>query len=100
MTKFYMRWQLNQMLIPTKPEDRVKLWLSMLETVKADLQSGVMTEWGMCNDASAGYAFINGDEKKVYDAILKWFPYVSFDIKPILTVDQLIDSIKAAAAKK
>ena len=42
MTKFYMRWHLNPMLIPTNPEERMKLWMSMLELVKADIKSGTM----------------------------------------------------------
>jgi hypothetical protein len=100
MSKFYMRWHLNSTLIPTNPEERVKLWMSMLEMIKADLKSGAITDWGMCNDASAGYAFAEGDEKAVYMTILKWIPYVRFDIKPVLTVDETIESIKRVVAKK
>jgi hypothetical protein len=52
MVKFYMRWHLNEMLVPTAPEQRVKLWLDMLEWVKADLKAGILTDWGMCADSS------------------------------------------------
>jgi len=102
MTKFYMRWQLNRMFTPTNPEERVKLWLSMLESTKADLKSGSLTDWGICSDSSAGYAFAETDEKTIHAVILKWMPYVSFDIKPVISVDQVIANIKqaAAAAKK
>ena len=98
MTKFFMTWHLNPMLIPTNAEERVKLWMTMLELVKADLKSGALSDWGMCSDASGGYAFAETDEKSLYATILNWIPYVSFDIKPVLTVDQIIDSIKRAAA--
>jgi hypothetical protein len=100
MAKFYMRWQLNPILIPTNPEERMKLWLSMLELVRADLKSGGLTDWGICSDSSAGYAFAETDEKTLHTTILKWIPHVNFDIKPVLTVDQTIDSIKRIAAKK
>jgi len=30
--------------------------------------------------------------------MLKWMPYVDFDVKPVLDVDQAIDAIKKAAA--
>jgi hypothetical protein len=102
MTKFYMRWHLNPTFIPTNPEERVKLWMSMLELVKADLKSGALSDWGMCSDSSGGYGFAETDEKTLHTTILRWIPYVSFDIKPVLTVDQIIDSIKRAAtgAKK
>jgi uncharacterized tellurite resistance protein B-like protein len=35
---------MNPMAIPMNPEERVKLWMTMLEMVKADLKSGVMTD--------------------------------------------------------
>jgi hypothetical protein len=102
MTKFYMRWHLNPTFIPTNPEERVKLWMSMLELVKADLKSGALSDWGMCSDSSGGYGFAETDEKTLHTTILRWIPYVSFDIKPVLSVDQVMESIKRAAtgAKK
>lgn len=102
MTRFYMRWQLNPMLVPTNPEERVKLWLTMLEMVRMELKSGGMTDWGICSDVSAGYGFAETDEKTLHATILKWLPYVHFDVKPVLTVDQCIANIKqvAAAGKK
>ena len=98
MTKFYMRWHLNRMLIPTNAEERVKSWMSMLELVKAELKTGGLSDWGMCSDASGGYAFAETDEKTLHTTILRWMPYVIFDIKPVLTADQIIESIKKAAA--
>jgi len=100
-----MKWHLNPMLYPTNPEERIKqlqMRLSMLEMVKADLKSGAMTDWGICNDSSGGYAFAETDEQSAHVMMLKWFPYVLFDIKPVLTVDQCIADVKQAiaAAKK
>jgi len=61
-----------------------------------------LTDWGICNDNSAGYCFAGTDEKTLHATLLKWLPYVSFEIKPVLTVDQVIANINhvAAAAKK
>jgi hypothetical protein len=102
MAKFYMRWQLNPMLVSTNPEERTKQWMMMLEMVRAELKSGTMKDWGICSDASAGYAFAETDEKSLHASILKWMPYIHFDIKPVLTVDECIANIKqvAAAMKK
>lgn len=102
MTRFYMKWQLDPLFTPQNPEERVKLWLTMLEMVKADLKSGGFEDWGVCNDNSEGYCFAQTDEKTLHATILKWMPYVRFDVKPVLTVDQVMANIKqvAAAAKK
>jgi hypothetical protein len=93
-----MRWHLNHAFIPTNPEERVKLWMAMLEMVKADLKSGALRDWGMCSDDSGGYAFAETDEKTLHTTILRWIPYVSFNIKPVLTVDQTMESIRQATA--
>jgi len=87
------------MLIPTDPEEMGKLWISMLEMVRADLKSGKLTDWGMCSDSSGGYAFAETDENSLNISIMKWMPYVIFDIKPILTADQCIANIQQAAAE-
>ena len=101
MPKSWMRWKLNPQFTPVDPEERGKLWLSMLEMVKADLKSGALTGWGVCYDTSEGYAFSELSEQDLYEVMLKWMPYVEFDVKPVLDVDQVIESIKkvAAAAK-
>ena len=95
-----MRWHLNHAFIPTNPEERVKLWMAMLEMVKADLKSGAIRDWGICSDDSGGYAFAETDEKTLHTTILKWIPYVSFNIKPVLTADQTMESIRQATEAK
>jgi hypothetical protein len=100
--KFYIRWQLDPTKIPLDPEERAKLWLSMLDMVKADLNAGLLKDWGVCGDHSCGYGFSELSEVDLSTALLKWMPYVSFDFKPVLTVNQTIGSLKkaVAAAKK
>jgi len=84
--------------MPVDPEERAKLWLKMLDMVKADMKSGAITAWGVCYDASVGYAFSELSPEDLYTTMLKWMPYVVFDVKPVLDVDQVIESIKKAAA--
>ena len=98
MTKYYIRWHLNPMTVPVNPEERVKLWTTMLEMVRADLKSGAFKDWGICNDISAGFCFSELDEQMLHTAITRYVPYVMFDIKPFLNVEQSIDSIKRAVA--
>ena len=45
MPKFYIKWQLNPLATPATPEERVKLWLSMLEMVKDDFKTGRLKDW-------------------------------------------------------
>lgn len=99
MAKFHIEWQLNESLMPEDPAMRAKLQLSMLERVKADLKSDKLIEWGSYCDASGGYCIIEGNEADTFDEILKWYPYVSFDARPVLSVDQVIAAINKAMAE-
>ena len=86
MPKLYIRWQLNPQFTPADPKERAKLWLAMLDMVKADLSASVIKDWGMCSDASAGYGFSELSEVDLYTALVKWMPYVQFDVKPVLNL--------------
>jgi hypothetical protein len=106
MVKFYLRWHFNPTALPENPEERGKLLVSMLEAVKADLNSGVLTDWGVCSDpkgcsdSSEGYMLAETDENTLRTTIRKWSPYIIFDTSPVMTVDQTIASMKQAGAAK
>ena len=98
MSKFYVRWQLNPLANPPDPEERVKIWMKMLEEVRKDIKSGVFKDWAICSDMSAGYCTTELDEAMLHTGILKYVPYIAFDIKLVLSLDQSIESIKRAVA--
>jgi hypothetical protein len=52
----------------------------------------------MGSDASGGYFFAETDEKPLHTTITRWMPYVIFGTRPVLSVDQSIESRNKAAA--
>lgn len=103
MPKFYIKWQLDPNKVPANAEDMVKGWLSLLEMVKADMKTGEVKDWGSAAGGDWGYAVREApSETELFTRLLKWIPYVHFEVTPVLTVDQTMESIKkaAAAAKK
>jgi len=101
MSRFYLKWNLNYSATPSDPEQRVKLWLSMLEMVKADMKGGKLKDWGMCNNGDSGYAiYEEANDADLFTRLLKWMPYVTFDAKPVLTVDESIAAIKKATGQE
>jgi len=72
MTKYLIKWQKNESLMPEDPAMMAKLQLSLLEVARANLKSGKMIDWGSYCDASGGYC------------------------KPVLSVDQVIGAIDKA----
>jgi hypothetical protein len=98
MSRFYVKWNLTPSATPADPEQRVKLWMSMLEMVKADMKAGKLKDWGMCNNGDNGYAiYEETNDADLFANLLRWMPYVTFDAKPVLTVDETIAAIKKAA---
>jgi hypothetical protein len=94
MTKYLVKWQQNESLMPPDLAMMAKLELSMLEGVKESLKSGNIIDWGSYCDASGGYCIAEGDESELFDQLLKWYPYITFDAKPVLSVEQVIEAIR------
>jgi hypothetical protein len=99
VAKFYMKWWLDPSRVPVDAKERVKGWLSMLEMTKADMKAGLTKDWGCAAGGDWGYAVIEApSETELFTSLLKWIPYVHFEVTPVLTVDQTMESIKKAAA--
>lgn len=99
MPKFLIKWKVNPQMMPTNPEERIKLLQSMNEMVKERIESGEIMDWGEYCDGSGGYGIGEGDDTDVYADFIKWWPYVDFDAKPVLTIDQVIKSTNKAVAE-
>jgi len=101
--KFYVKWLMDPTKIPANPEEMVKGWLLMAEMVKADMKAGEIKDFGVAAGGSGGYAIREeASEADLFTALLKWMPSVQFEVTPVLTMNQTVESIKkaAAAAKK
>ena len=81
------------------PEERGKFVKNMIDEVKADMQAGVIKDWGTCIDGSGGYCIFEvPSESDVFVSIHRWIPQVDFDARQVLTVEQLIQVRKAPAS--
>jgi hypothetical protein len=98
MSKFYIKWRKNPHTIPTNPEEMAKLWMTLLEWVMAEKKAGLFTDWGACCDSHSGYCIAEGDEISLHSRLLKYQPHIIFSVKPVLSADQAIESIKKAVA--
>jgi hypothetical protein len=94
MTKYLVRWQVNPQTIPADPEQRVKLWASLLERVKSEVDTRGIIDWGLFADASGGYTIRDTDEETLCAAIIKMNPYILSDAKPVLTVKKSMETLK------
>ena len=98
MSKFYIRWCKNQHTIPTDPAEQAKLWMMLLEWVRAEQKAGLFKDWGSCADAGSGYCIAETDELSLQSQLLKYQPFIIFSVKPVLSAEQTMESIKRAIA--
>lgn len=99
MPKFLAKWKINTQMMPASSEESMKLLQSMNETIKALINSGKILDFGEYCDGSGGYTISEGNEADLYANLITWWPYVDFDAKPVLTIDQVIESTNKAVAE-
>lgn len=101
MPKFLIKYKVNPQMMPSDPKECVKLLQSMNEEIKSMIDSGKILDFGEYCDGSGGYTIGEGDDvTELYVSLMQWWPYVEFDAKPVLTIDQVIKSTKALAEMK
>ncbi len=99
MPKFLIKWKINAQMLPSDPEERMKILQSMNEMVKDLLNSYEGMEWGEYCDLSGGYTICEANEAELYTNLMLSWPYVEFDAKPVLTIDQVIEATNNAVAE-
>jgi hypothetical protein len=96
-----MKWKVNPQMMPNDAEECMKLLQSANKEIKSLLDSGMILDWGEYCDGSGGYTTFEGDDMtKLYTLLLTWWPYIEFDAKPVLTIDQVIKSTVALKEMK
>jgi hypothetical protein len=62
---------------------------------KADMQAGVIKDFGICMEGCSGYIiFEEANETNLFAHLRKWQPYVNFDAKQVQTIDEAIKSLE------
>jgi hypothetical protein len=87
-------FEANQSLIPVDPEERMKLWMQMLQLVKADLESGKDKAWGISPTGDHGYSLTVRDESEIMIDLARYAPYVKFKVETMLSVDECMSNLK------
>jgi len=97
MPKFLVRWRMNPKESFNSPEERGKFVMVMLDEVRAEMQAGGgLKDFGVCVDGSGGYSIYEvTKDTEVFDSLNKWKSHVDFDVRQVLTAQQLIDARKA-----
>ena len=91
---YLILWEANTALMPADPQERMKLMTSHIEMTKKDLGSGDIKMWGVSPGGGQGFTIAGGDAKGLMGGTMKYTPYYKFDVKPMLSIDEVIDVMK------
>jgi hypothetical protein len=93
--KTLILWKTNDEHTPTDPEERIKLWLKMLNMTKAQIEAeGSQTEmWGIASSGDRGFYITTGSEQEIFLTAATYAPYVTFEAIKVLDVDEAIAGV-------
>jgi hypothetical protein len=99
MTKFHIEWKKKFSKMPDDPAEMVKIELLLLEMVKDDLKTGKLADWGIYCNGFSGYLIMEGKQEDIMPELLKYIPFIMFDVLPVVNVDQTIDAINKVVSQ-
>jgi hypothetical protein len=94
LSRFYVRFSPNPKHPFKTPEERAKQVPLILGMFKADMQAGVIKDFGICMEGCSGYIISEeAIEADLFANLSKWQPYVNFEVKQVQTIDEAITSM-------
>ena len=95
MSKYLVTFEIDRSNLPSDRQERSALHIKMLEAMKQTLEEGQMNDWGAFVGGGKGYAIVDGDAIEVFKNLTPYAPYVTFNVQEVLSVDEVIEAIKA-----
>ena len=95
MGKHLLLWELNLDKAPDDAKERGAGWLAMLEMIKQDMKERKTTDWGCFVGETRGYAVGDQADVDLTKDLQRYFPFVTFQVYPVMSVDQIAEVAKA-----
>jgi hypothetical protein len=92
-------WEMDRSHAPADPVERMKHTLAMCEMVKKNLGSGILKMWGINPGSNTGFGVSDGDEKAIFAMVAQYIPHVKFKVESMLSIDEVIATLKAMQPK-
>jgi hypothetical protein len=95
MPRYLLLWKIDNTRIPIEAKERAMGWSMLTAMVKQDMEKGLTKDWGATIGEGTGYAIVEGNEMDVALMVQQYAPYVQFEVKPIMSVKQIDEMLKA-----
>ena len=98
MAKWVIRWKKTPVFMSLPVAEIMKVTQTQLMMIKTDMDAGLIKDWGAKADNSEGYAVMEGTETQIYEDLLKYQPYISFEASPVMTLTQYSEGMMKLVA--
>jgi hypothetical protein len=95
MGKYLVLWEVVPGTLPAKAKQAGTAMLAMTEMVKKDMKSGHCKDWGSFLGDAKGFSIDEGTEVEIMTGMLKYSPYIKFQVYPVASVAQTAQAVKA-----
>jgi hypothetical protein len=95
MPKYLLLWEVDANKAPVNSKERGAAWTGMLNLIKQDMKEGKVSEWGSFTGESKGYSVSTMTELELAKNLQRFFPYVTFKVHSVMTVDQTVELAKS-----
>ena len=98
MTKWYLKWKLTDQYWSLSNAERLKVGIQSLGMVNVDLKAGLIKDWGIKIDTGGGFGLSESTETQLYESLIKYRPYIAFEVIPVIPFAQHYETLKKIAA--
>jgi hypothetical protein len=89
MAKYLVLWEMDPARISGSASEQGNDWLALTGAVKADMKKGVTTDWGVFTGELRGYAIHEGTEAEIMSTLLRFVPYIRFEVHSVAALAQV-----------
>ncbi len=95
MAKYMLLWEVDSSRTPEDGKTKKVQWLGFQDIVAKHLKEGLMKGWGEFAGEMHGYAIFEGSAVDLHTITAMWTPFVKFDVREILSVEEVNKATKA-----
>ncbi len=95
MGRYLVLWEVDQSRVPIDAKERGGAWSILMAMVRQDREAGKIKDWGTFVGEINGFAVYEGTEVEVGSALMKYVPYVRFNVHPLASESQTNEIIKS-----
>jgi hypothetical protein len=89
MARFIMLWEVDLAKVPADHKERAAVWGPMVQMIRQSMKDGITKDWGVFAGGLRGFSVVEGDEMTVSDSVQNYLPFVTFDVHPLISIEQM-----------